>query len=928
MTVCFENSFAVNTLLYYDVKIVDKRTADTGTPFIRTGTARIDFPVEPEQTYRMFTTFSSERRSEERVLGVFVSNVNGSAKTITTPPNYGMVELRDPLVYGGDSYVNIDSKYSLGESQSRQSPEEEASTMETWPIENYGGIAYTHHLDFTVPSGASGISVYIQGDYYGVETIDPESIFTQRLIGISGVKIGTITEIGQQPIYSTRQELVSEGTPASTSTREVIQEISSDSSQYCPTDFCRSEEGFGTPGPELADGPVTAAQEVYHQRPFLTGAAKSRITVISDASLIQGSNVRLPDRENWINGDVISFLRSLYPADYRSDEAGVYYDDEYGGALRYESMLKIVSPEKTSPAKLMSSEINSGFNNLFGGYTQNSIKDPSRFGNDEASLTYPGRPWIAPLEPARANSPNYQTYKNPMPPVDDIAIANARLGRIAAFSGDMVSMGTWCRFKVDIDGVIYEDNGYGEGRNSLMKTFGYDFLDFHEMQPHMSGYPGDLFGYKVKIHKGEVYVSAPFAAFSGQNITSWDEVVNNSPNTPLLNADLGYNGGAGSVYKFTRDYNQTNVTNLSVQTAWSCTRKFRPDTLNAGDQFGMSFDVDGDVLVISAPSHDGTANIVKTADVGASGEFVRKEFNDQFDITQIDKNDFAIGGSGNQGAVYTYENKISDWGSKKQDWVFIQKLIPQGYNSVNENDFFGRSIALDRNARSDQDYTLVVGSPSHSYGSGIPSQILASGGSVYNYDAMLRRQAPSFAHPDTNLAGRVFGSMNVQDHEKYLLFDFKNGTKTNNNLYQDGIVYANEKGEIFVEASGQDSNPKGYVSHRPFIEQIHGAYYFGTFLAGYNRLFISGKPPSTSSSMNLIKPSGIGNVYNDIELRLNTFGVLGIADNSGDDIFNLSISGSVMESINNSGDPLNMHVETSASGVDEMILHTKGHFQA
>ena len=62
----------------------------------------------------------------------------------------------------------------------------------------------------------------------------------------------------------------------------------------------------------------------------------------------------------------------------------------------------------------------------------------------------------------------------------------------------------------------------------------------------------------------------------------------------------------------------------------------------------------------SAPSHDGTSNIVKTADVGASGEFVRKEFNDQFDITQIDKNDLAVGRSGNQGAVYTYENKISD----------------------------------------------------------------------------------------------------------------------------------------------------------------------------------------------------------------------------------------------------------------------------
>ena len=37
-------------------------------------------------------------------------------------------------------------------------------------------------------------------------------------------------------------------------------------------------------------------------------------------------------------------------------------------------------------------------------------------------------------------------------------------------------------------------------------------LDFHEMHPHISGYPGDLFGYKVKIHKNG-YVSSPFAPF-------------------------------------------------------------------------------------------------------------------------------------------------------------------------------------------------------------------------------------------------------------------------------------------------------------------------------------------------------------------------------------------------------------------------------
>ena len=46
----------------------------------------------------------------------------------------------------------------------------------------------------------------------------------------------------------------------------------------------------------------------------------------------------------------------------------------------------------------------------------------------------------------------------------------------------------------------------------------------------------------------------------------------------------------------------------------------------------MSFDIDGDVIAISAPAHDGTANIQDVTDVGNSGEFIRKEFNNQFDI--------------------------------------------------------------------------------------------------------------------------------------------------------------------------------------------------------------------------------------------------------------------------------------------------------
>ena len=144
----------------------------------------------------------------------------------------------------------------------------------------------------------------------GVEQLDPELIYTERLIAISGAKMGTLPT-DQFPKYSIREVKVSDGTPASTTTQELIQEISSDSSQYCPTDFCAGAR-YGTPGPQIHDGPVTVAQEVYHQRPFLTGYEKSRITVISDASCT-GSNVVLPDREDWVNGDVLDFLYSLYP---------------------------------------------------------------------------------------------------------------------------------------------------------------------------------------------------------------------------------------------------------------------------------------------------------------------------------------------------------------------------------------------------------------------------------------------------------------------------------------------------------------------------------------------------------------------------------------------------------------------------------------
>ena len=129
-------------------------------------------------------------------------------------------------------------------------------------------------------------------------------------------------------MYSQREVLVSNGTPEKIINTEVINEISSDSSKYCPTDFCKGERGYGTPGPQIHDGPVTIAQEIYHQAPFLTGSQKSRITLISDASLIQGKNITVQNEENNINGDLVYLLRSLYPYSYTTDEEYSDYGSE------------------------------------------------------------------------------------------------------------------------------------------------------------------------------------------------------------------------------------------------------------------------------------------------------------------------------------------------------------------------------------------------------------------------------------------------------------------------------------------------------------------------------------------------------------------------------------------------------------------------
>ena len=123
-------------------------------------------------------------------------------------------------------------------------------------------------------------------------------------------------------------------------------------------------------------------------------------------------------------------------------------------------------------------------------------------------------------------------------------------------------------------------------------------------------------------------------------------------------------------------------------TPWTSTGKVQPNSLSVGDnstrrsdRFGSEIVIDADFMAISAPDHSDDSLIIRNF-----GDFVRKEFNDQFSVGTLETHDTGdlslsqeIRNSGqvieNAGAVYTYERKIKDWGTKQQDWVFLQKII-------------------------------------------------------------------------------------------------------------------------------------------------------------------------------------------------------------------------------------------------------------
>lgn len=826
------------SLAYYGPAVYDTNYIDIGLYRLRTGIAKVTFPVQQGSGYRLFFDCAAESIYENKPLNFYVTNCN---ENVEDTPGNGVAVLGD---FNSNDIQSSSIVFNYG-------------AILTSQLNNFNGRTTTRTLDIYIPSGNQFIDIYIDGTdvYNNNPSINPDTIRTHRLVSISGCILPVSTIAVERPIFVPRysfETIFVSGVPESTYTIDGgFSQISNLSNQYCPCDFQNN--------PPIADGPVVVAQEIYHQGGFDNGTSKSRITLIADASLIQG---KFAFYDSDSTNRTRNFLNSLYPQiNFPSANSGRQYENSY----------KIVSPERTSPLKLVNYTNNSGLLVKFrGNISSYSDKLLNTFSDNDHTID-PN--FYSPMLYPPLGEPS--AFLQPRSVLDDTEWQEALDDEIRRFATIQVSNNSHCKFSGVINGKMYQDSSiYGEVPE-LMKDTGYDYIDVPMLRQH-AGYPGDLFGYSVKVKNGKIYIGCPFAPFVSENITDWDQVISNTPSGyPASGIDIGYNGGAGAVFVFNKS--STHNQDYYVDNPWGCVRKLRPTTINSNDMFGLDFDVDGDVLAISAPGHDFSTLFNKNIN---SGEFVTKEFNEQFKIAKT--NNIDLGSSGNRntygsglitnnnGTVYAYENKITDWSSKSLSWSITQKLLPQGFNAREDNNFFGYSVSIDRARRKDGDYTLIIGAPFNTSGINNTYSTLTDAGSIYTYDAMLRRPKPSIAHPDTYIAGNVIGKSG-ENYPPKVQFYFANNDEFNKRYINYGRLFSNENGEIFVEVSGRDMIDKGFIIHRPYIEYIRGSYDFGKKITDSTPLFIEGKWLESSGSMNLYtKYYDSLNVYNNMTLYIDS----------------------------------------------------------
>ena len=826
------------------------------------GLTKVSFPAIAGSGYQVFIDFISEMPSELVPLDFYITNVSqvfnlpypltGTTNKIVDNDNIPKITIQDIGVVGS----------LLLESTNKTS---------------------TKVFNVQVLEDKSTIDVYFNTKNSRLSTVTNEYIpKTPRLLSVSGVIVPVITSTTKLETQQTIKEfdkyeyfLESAAQPQQIILSERLDYFTNLNDQYCGLPQCM-ENGFGNKS--IADGPVVVAQESEHFSSFNVGSTRSKITLLSDSSLVQGRC--LGDSNFRTSENAIKFIKSLYPI--------ITFSSNNNGR-QYVVKEKIIAPDRGSPQKYYALVQNSGLNLLFNG-GQNSLDSAPLSSLTSIDSTYDPQFVKDPDPVFLKDEPESEQQEKLNIAIQDFIYSQWDYGGSARFSGI-------------IEGTMYTDAGINGGMPQLMKDTGYDYLDFERFP---SGYPGDLFGYSIALSKNKLIVGSPFCAFSSEDIKNWSYFQNNGALAINSGLKTSYNGGAGAVYIFEKTYNGQGL--HGSKTPWECVQKLRPLSINTGqdlidtelsqsvdqlgdnpynegylidgskigDRFGSSVDISSDIIIVGAPGHD-----FDNVYINGSGDFIRKCFSTEFNVPNRIVIDLGSSGvrldypnSGvtvlNQGAVFAFENSIIDWNTKGQKWVLIEKIIPQGYNTRNQirtnDDRFGDSISIDRCFRSDADYCVVGGSFHHIYGSGDYGSniLLPDAGAAYSYDIMLRGQPPSPANASSYIDAKVFGERSNGNPTINLIVS--NNNENMFNYFASGIIYSDEKGQIFVEASGQDTSIKGFITHRPYIVSIDGQYAYGRPINSSMNLFANGTGANSDNINLFTNTSTSANVYNSVGL--------------------------------------------------------------
>ena len=915
--------------------------------------ASATFNVERGSGYRLFINRVSENPNE--IIGLHYSTEN-----VAFPGETWSLEQDedDPTIYTDQVSISPNNYY-------RTLSGTTTNNVETIQLDFYvpsGDVLSTTtvKLNFqtpqifagpnSVPGGRLGGSLIAPGTEFHDYLLDRNTFpATPRLLSMSGCLLPvintsqTISSTGEVP--DGQRYYWSEPT-AGTPEREVIipatfRTIMNDNTQYCdpnnnPTgaentdpdqeifnilDGVSDKECIG--GSLIQDGPVVCAVEQETFTGFVNGLNRSTIVVISDSTIVQGQNAYY---RNDTNAGNQAFVRSLYPVSPGDpDDDGNFFTK----GRNYEQVQKLLSPERGSPGK---------YRALSGGIANTTLKFGSSYSTPSVNVFSDTENSLHPNDVARLPTPTGSKRLK-----DETSLFE---------TGVIKNYGAYPRYSGSIDGVEYMDAGRGGGVPDLLKKTGKDYLD---LDVYSTGYPGDLFGYDVSIHEDKLVVGSPFNAFeSGYPAISWPSVLNHY-NSGIDPTKISGNGGVGSVFYFENTGKGVNATGSFL--SWEYKDKIKAGCLSLGfdnppswsvaliahkgdhnlpgpfvaahahrnDEFGRSVAIASDMVVVGAPCHD--FETLHDHIFESDTAFIRKDFNSEFKIHQHISTDLGCSGvrvddlgndgtppdSGimvlNNGAVFTFKHRITDWPNRIKTWEEADKISAQGYSDRNkvgelsatsgtENDYFGTSVALHRAKRGDSDYTLAVGSPNHKYstsGNHITSEDMYNAGAAYTFDAMLREQLPTIPNSNSYMIARVFGDREA-DHLNTLTLNVSQNTIGDPITYiTSGIVNSNSKGHIFLEASGYDASSKGFAIQRPYVVSVRGNLLPGTPDSGSIGLFTTGKPVDMSGNMNLmLSGAPSANVYNNMTLY--NRGVLGL-DSGNLQMFLKTVSGVEQEQV-------------------------------